>query len=153
MIVEGKLFPIKKKIEKLFLLAEKTLHEDFSKVVVSVNFISEEEIKTLNMNFRKVDKVTDVLSFPNLNKKPEQKLAEFSDEVIDGQLFIGDLVICRPQAKRQAKEYGHSLKRELCFLALHGLLHLLGYDHLEKEDEKLMQDTAEKILSDFGVGR
>ena len=152
-MVEGKLGLYKKTISNLFDCAGTFLKEDFSNVVVSVGFVSEDEIKNLNQKFRNIDKVTDVLSFPNLDKKADEKLSNFASEVVEGQLFLGDIVICKPQAKRQAKEYEHSLKRELCFLALHGLLHLLGYDHIEKEDEKLMQSTAEKILTEFGVGR
>lgn len=153
MIVEGKLFPNKRKIEKLFAVAEQILGENFENASVSLNFVSEKEIKELNNKFRKIDKVTDVLSFPNLNKKYTQKLAEFDKEIVDGQLFLGDIVICKAQAKRQAKEFGHSYKREICFLALHGLLHLIGYDHIEKQDEKIMQGQAEKILNAFGVSR
>lgn len=153
MIIEGKLFPYKKKISALFALAGETLQENFDNVVVSVNFVSGTEIQRLNSEFRKVDKVTDVLSFPNLQKNAVQKLTEFESDVVDGQLFLGDIVICKNVAKRQAKEYGHAQKREICFLALHGLLHLLGYDHIEKDDEKVMTETAERILNQFGVTR
>ncbi len=153
MTIEGKTFPYKRKLTALFSLAEQVLGEDFSNVVVSVNFVSSEEIQKLNNEFRKIDKKTDVLSFPNLNKTTTQKLAEFQNEVYDGQLFLGDIVICKDVARAQAKEYGHSMKREICFLALHGLLHLLGYDHIEKDDEKLMQKTADEILNKFGVLR
>lgn len=152
MIIDGKIFPYKNKISKLFNVAQEVLKEDFSKVNVSINFIDEEEIKSLNKKFRNVDRVTDVLSFPNLDKKPTQSLKEFDlDE--DGILFLGDIVICKKVAYNQAKEYGHSKKREVCFLALHGLLHLLGYDHIEPEDEKLMMKTANSILNKFGVER
>lgn len=153
MIVDGKLFPYKRKIENLFKLAGDILNENFENVEVFVNFVSEDEIKDLNLKHRKIDKVTDVLSFPNLDKKPNQKLSEFSSEIIDERLFLGDIIICKAQAKRQAKEYGHSLKREICFLALHGLLHLLGYDHIEKNDEKIMSAKANEILTKFGVER
>lgn len=153
MIVEGKFFGYKRKIEKLFDLAGQVLNEDFSNANVSINFVGETEIRNLNKKFRDVDKVTDVLSFPNLDKKPNEKLEKFAAEKIDGILFLGDIVICKKKAKIQAKEFGHGLKREICFLALHGLLHLLGFDHIEKADEKLMQDTANKILDQFGVQR
>lgn len=153
MIIEGKVFPYKRKIEKLFSVAESVLQEDFSNVNVSINFVDEDEIQTLNKNFRNFDKVTDVLSFPNLNKDTTQKLTEFHDEqnLEDGILFLGDIVICKKRAYEQAKEYQHSRKREVCFLALHGLLHLLGYDHIEKEDEKIMMNVAKEILNKFGV--
>ncbi len=153
MTIEGKIFPYKHKLNALFSLAGQVLGEDFSNVVISVNFVSEKQIQNLNNEFRKIDKKTDVLSFPNLNKKTTQKLNEFQNEVFDNQLFLGDIVICKNVARAQAKEYGHSMKREICFLALHGLLHLLGYDHIESEDEKLMQKTAEEILNKFGVKR
>lgn len=153
MIVEGKLFGYKKKIEKLFEIAGEILCEDFSFVNVSVNFVSEAEIQRLNKQFRNVDRVTDVLSFPNLNKNSGESLKNFDNEKIDGILFLGDIVICKKKAKLQAKEFCHSQKREICFLALHGLLHLLGFDHIEEADEKKMQATAEKILAQFGVQR
>ncbi|MGN1200920.1 MAG: rRNA maturation RNase YbeY [Candidatus Caccovivens sp.] len=154
MQIDGKIFPYKRQILKIFETAGRVLNENFENVVVSVNFVDEKEIKELNKNFRQIDKITDVLSFPNLQKSPSQKLAEFDNEVDDeGKLLVGDIVICKRVAYAQAKEYGHSKKREVCFLALHGLLHLLGYDHIEKEDEKIMSSTAEKILSTCGVHR
>lgn len=153
MILEGKIFPYKKTIKKLYQKAAEILKEDFSAVCISVNFVSGEEIESLNKKFRNIDKKTDVLSFPNLNKKPEQTLDSFAHEKIEETLFLGDIVICKQVAFDQAKEYGHSKKREICFLALHGLLHLMGYDHIDKDDEKLMNATAELILNSFGVTR
>jgi len=155
MIVEGKAGLYRNTIRSLYEKAGEILNEDFSKVVVSINFVKSDEIKVLNKEFRQVEKETDVLSFPNLNKTSDQKLSEFlTVENMDGDnLLLGDIVICKKVAKMQAKQFGHSAKREVCFLALHGLLHLLGYDHIEKEDEELMNATAEKILSSFGVER
>lgn len=154
MIVDGKIFPYKKVIEKMFEIAGQVLNENFKEVNLSINFVSEEKIKQLNKEFRNVDRVTDVLSFPNLNKNVDQTLKEFEQEKDEeGILFLGDIVICKKVAYKQAKEYGHSKKREICFLALHGLLHLLGYDHIEKKDEKLMTKTANSILEKFGVER
>ena len=153
MILEGKIFPYKKTIKQLFEKAGEILKEDFSTVCVSISFVDSEQIKNLNNNFRKIDKCTDVLSFPNFEKRPEQKLAEFENETDEDNLCLGDIVICKQVAYAQAKEFGHSKKREICFLALHSLLHLLGYDHIEKEDEKLMNKTAHKILKAFGVTR
>ena len=155
MKIEGSIFPYKKKFERLFAVAEEVLKENFDDVCVSVNFVDEEKIQNLNKNFRKIDKKTDVLSFPNLNKAPNQKLSKFASEKDpdDGMLFLGDIVICKPVAITQAKEYGHSQTREVCFLALHSLLHLLGYDHIEAEDEKVMMRLSEKIMKKFGVER
>ena len=154
MIVDGKIFPYKKVIEKMFEIAGQVLNENFKEVNLSINFVCEEKIKQLNKEFRNVDRVTDVLSFPNLNKNVDQTLKEFEQEKDEeGILFLGDIVICKKVTYKQAKEYGHSKKREICFLALHGLLHLLGYDHIEKKDEKLMTKTANSILEKFGVER
>ncbi len=153
MIIDGKIFPYKRKIKKLYETAEDVLNEDFSNINLSLNFVSAKEIKDLNKTYRNVDRVTDVLSFPNLEKMPEQKLGEFESEKLDGILFLGDIVINKKVAYNQAKEYGHSKKREVCFLALHGLLHLLGYDHIEKQDEEKMMQVANEILNKFGVNR
>ena len=153
MKIEGKIGLFKHKIKKLFNIAEKVLKEDFSKVYVSLNFVSDEEIQRLNKEFRNVDKVTDVLSFPNLNKTPKEKLEKFkkSYDFDEGLLFLGDIVISKNVAKAQAGEYEHSLTREVCFLALHGFLHLLGFDHVKEEDEKVMNKIQDKILSEVNL--
>ena len=153
MKIEGKIGLYKHKIKKIFSVAEKVLKEDFSKVCVSLNFVSDEEIQRLNKEFRNVDKVTDVLSFPNLNKTPKEKLEKFkkSYDFDEGLLFLGDIVISKNVAKSQAREYEHSLTREVCFLALHGFLHLLGFDHVKEEDEKVMNKIQDKILSEVNL--
>ena len=102
-----------------------------------------EKIKQLNKEYRNVDKVTDVLSFPLMTED------DFNDDFID----LGDIVICKEVAKLQAKKYNHSYIREVCFLSLHGLLHLLGYDHIEKDEEKIMTDLQKEILQDLKVNR
>ena len=153
MKIEGKIGLFKRKIKKVFNIAEKVLKEDFSKVYVSLNFVSDEEIQRLNKEFRNVDKVTDVLSFPNLNKTPKEKLEKFkkSYDFDEGLLFLGDIVISKNVAKSQAREYEHSLTREVCFLALHGFLHLLGFDHVKEEDERVMNKIQDKILSEVNL--
>ena len=153
MKIDGKIGLYKRKIGKIFKIAEKVLDEDFENAYLSVNFVSDEQIKRLNREFRKIDKVTDVLSFPNLQKKAGESLKNFqSDADFDtNMLFLGDVVISKNVAKAQAREFGHSMKREVCFLALHGLLHLLGYDHIEKEDEKIMNKLQDEILLRAGV--
>ena len=139
MKIEGKIGLYKRTILKIIKVCENLLKEDFKDVSVSINFVSDEEIQRLNREFRNIDKVTDVLSFPNLNKtsnenlKKFRKLADFDTNL----LFLGDIVISKKVAKKQAREYEHSLKREVCFLALHGFLHLLGFDHIKEEDEKM----------------
>ena len=141
----------KRKIKKIFDLALKEceIKED---VAVNVFFVSEKEIKSLNKEHRDIDKITDVLSFPMLEIKPGDNLENFKDDLFK-EIFLGDIAICINRAKQQAKEYGHSFKREVCFLALHGLLHLLGYDHIKKQDETKMMSLAETILKKSGIRR
>ena len=147
-------FFTRKLIKKIFSVALLSTNNFSVECEVNLYFVKEEKIKELNKRFRGINKVTDVLSFPLLDIKYPQKLKKFEEEISpDGVLRLGDIVICKERAKEQAKQLGHSLKREIAFLSLHGLLHLLGYDHIEKDDEKLMMETAEKILKAFGAER
>ena len=140
----------KRKIKKIYEIAMKEL--GYTHLAgVCLSFVNEEEIRKLNKKHRNVDRVTDVLSFPMLEIKPGDELENFVEE--QEEVFLGDIVICVKRAKDQAKEYCHSYNRELCFLALHGLLHLLGYDHMTKEDEKQMMGLAEKILIKANIRR
>ena len=116
----------------------------------------EEEIRRLNSEMRGIDAVTDVLSFPSLDgifgKKIEKK--NFPYEVDEqGNLFIGSIAICKKRAAEQAEEYGHSLFRELNYLAVHGVCHLLGYDHIEEQDRKVMREKEECVLNKMGASR
>ncbi len=153
MKIEGKIGLYKRTILKIFKICERVLKEDFKDVYVSINFVSDEEIQKLNREFRNIDKVTDVLSFPNLNKSSNEKLKKFSKfaDFDTNLLFLGDIVISKNVAKKQAREYGHSLKREVCFLALHGFLHLLGFDHIKEEEEKVMIKLQNKILNEANL--
>ena len=153
MKIEGKIGLYKRTILKIIKVCENLLKEDFKDVSVSINFVSDEEIQRLNREFRNIDKVTDVLSFPNLNKTSNEKLKKFRKlaDFDTNLLFLGDIVISKNVAKKQAREYGHSLKREVCFLALHGFLHLLGFDHIKEEDEKIMTKLQSKILSEVSL--
>lgn len=127
---------------------------DLPQAVISYTFMNEKEMQKLNLKSRNVDRVTDVLSFPMIEIKQGEKLQDYLNELSpDGNLYIGDVVICPRKAKTQAKEYGHSLRREVAFLALHGLLHILGYDHIKEGDEVVMQDTANKVLNALGIRR
>lgn len=125
-------------------------------LAVELVFTDEAGIRKLNAETRGKDAVTDVLSFPNLDgilQKPIRKEDFPFDTDEDGNLFLGSIVICRERAAQQAEEYGHSLRRELYYLAVHGLCHLLGYDH-EKEDEKAqMRAREERVLSDMDIPR
>ena len=153
MKIEGKIGLYKRTILKIIKVCENLLKEDFKDVSVSINFVSDEEIQRLNREFRNIDKVTDVLSFPNLNKMPNEKLKKFRKlaDFDTNLLFLGDIVISKKVAKKQAREYEHSLKREVCFLALHGFLHLLGFDHIKEEDENIMTKLQSKVLSEVSL--
>ncbi len=116
----------------------------------------EAEIRRLNAEARGIDAVTDVLSFPSLDgiRGKALKKADFPFEVDeDGNIFLGSIVICEKRAREQAEEYGHSYMRELHYLAVHGLWHLLGYDHMTEEDKPEMRAREEKILSKLGITR
>ena len=110
---------------------------------ISVTYTDSVNIHRLNKEYRGVDRPTDVLSFPLLDVLPERS---------DATVALGDIVISTEQAKKQAEEYGHSLKREVCFLAVHSVLHLLGYDHeTSEEDEKVMFSKQREILEIAGI--
>lgn len=143
-----------KLIEKIYEKALKETQNDLPNLWVSVIFAKENHVQALNKEFRNVDKSTDVLSFPMLDIVYPQKLVDYKSEYSpNGYLYIGDIVICPKVAKKQAKYFGHSLKREVGFLALHGLLHLLGYDHIEEDDEKIMTKVSEEILQSLNIKR
>lgn len=110
--------------------------------IVSVSLVDEGLIQNINRDYRHIDKITDVISFAFLDNEDRASILKKEGEVV-----LGDIYICLDVAKKQAAEYGHPLDRELRFLFVHGLLHLLGYDHMKKEDEEIMFPLQEKILS------
>ena len=112
-------------------------------VSFSVIIVDNEKIHEINKQYRGIDRPTDVISFA---------LEEDEDYEIKERL-LGDIYISIDKVYEQAKEYGHSVKRELFFLVTHGFLHLLGYDHIEKKDEEVMFSLQEKILNEYGVNR
>lgn len=107
---------------------------------LDVSFVSENEIKKINKTYRHIDKTTDVISFA------------FWDEGFITPI-LGEMFICYKKTVSQANEYGHDFRREICFLFVHGLLHILGYDHMNVEDEKIMFGLQETILDDLGIKR
>lgn len=146
---------LRNKIKKMFCDALEIKQQNCNQIKdknfeVSLRFSSEEEIKDINKQYRGVDKKTDVLSFPIIDFNNDEDL---ESELSQNELMLGDIIICKQVAKSQAKEYQHSLKREICFLALHGFLHLLGYDHIEKKDEIEMQAIAKLILEKNNINR
>lgn len=115
---------------------------------VSVTFVNNDEIRRLNNEYRNIDKVTDVLSFP----LGENGVYDFNNET--GAYMLGDIVISIQTALKQAKLYGHSLEREIGFLTVHSMLHLLGYNHEQGGVEaRNMRETEEQILDNLGISR
>jgi probable rRNA maturation factor len=118
---------------------------DFSDHTSEVNDAWFTQIDEL-LTFADKDKVTDVISFA---------FEEEDAEIVGADIprVLGDIIICTDVAKEQAEQYGHSFERELGFLALHGFLHLLGYDHIEQDDEKVMFGRQDEILNAYGLTR
>lgn len=118
--------------------------ENVGNVVFNVVIVDKEKIQELNRTYRGIDRVTDVISFA---------LEDNEDIVYDDFRLLGDIYICIDKIYSQAEEYGHSVLRELSFLTIHGFLHLLGYDHMIEEDEKVMFKRQEEILNGYGITR
>ena len=116
---------------------------------VSISLVTNEEIRQINKQFREIDKETDVLSFPQLTFE-EGEYAEVNE---NDEIVLGDIIISLEKARQQAEEYGHSLERELAFLTAHSMLHLLGYDHMEKDEEEDMFRRQKEILVEAGFPR
>ncbi|MBT2695019.1 rRNA maturation RNase YbeY [Bacillus sp. ISL-55] len=135
-------------IEKLLnYTAEKENVQEGSEL--SVTFVSNERIQEINREYRDKDRPTDVISFA-LEEMGEGELEIVGEGI---PRILGDIIISIPKAREQAEEYNHSFMRELGFLAVHGLLHLLGYDHMNEQDEKQMFDRQKEILDGYGLGR
>ena len=122
---------------------------------VDIIIVDEKTIQKANLEQRNIDSVTDVLSFPNFEKLELNKNKDdFESFEFDGKyVYLGSILICRQRAIDQAKEYGHSFNRELGFLACHGFLHLLGFDHIEKKDEIEMFKHQKNIMKKVGLKR
>ena len=141
-IVDNDLY---KDYDYLYNVLDATLkHEKVDNAIFSIIFVEDDEIHQINKDYRKIDRITDVISFA---------FEDYEDIEYNDIRMLGDIYICIQQMKRQAEEYGHSEKRELSFLAVHGLLHLLGYDHMEPEDEKVMFSLQELILDGEDIKR
>ena len=150
-------------IEKLALeVAEEVLRcEGFSyDAECSLVITDDEGIREMNRDFREIDSPTDVLSFPGVDFGMPGDFSVIESgqgaDFIDpdtGCVMLGDIVINEKRVRSQAEEYGHSTKREFAFLVAHSMLHLLGYDHMEKEEAEVMEEKQEKALSNLGIVR
>ena len=135
-------------VEKACL--ETLKYEEFDEdCEISLSFVTNEEIHQINRQFRNVDAPTDVLSFPQLTFEE----GEEADVNENGEIVLGDIIISVERAKEQAEEYGHSQRREFAFLIAHSMLHLLGYDHMEKDEEEDMFRRQKEILEIAGIPR
>ncbi|WPX09973.1 rRNA maturation RNase YbeY [Caldicellulosiruptor danielii] len=118
---------------------------------ISVLIVDNNFIKELNRNYRNVNKETDVLSFPIFEFKNGKLLEDIV--IMEDEIPLGDIVISIEKAAQQAKEFGHSLEREVAYLTVHSVLHLLGFDHIEEDDRKVMREYEEQILQSMGLTR
>lgn len=127
---------------------------------ISLLFVTDEEIREINLETRNIDRATDVLSFPMLDYekgkvyKDIYRNFEFDETFKDGEeLVLGDMVLSLERALEQSEEYGHSYEREVCYLVVHSILHLLGYDHMEEEEKNIMRKREEEILNKLNITR
>ena len=148
---------LKKKLKKIYKLALKMNGQNPNILETTLEFVYSTQMQELNKRMRNVDEVTDVLSFPNLtnifNIKIKRKDFPFDVNPENNEVILGDIVINLDRAVSQALEYGHSQEREICFLFVHGILHLLEYDHMNDIDKNLMRAQEEKILTKFKLTR
>lgn len=137
-------------LEEIFMKAAEAVFEEENlndeNIEISVSFVPSEEMKALNFEYRGIDSVTDVLSFPMFENVEDIRETE-------GEVLLGDVVICPERAKSQAHEYGHSVKREFTYLFVHSVFHLLGYDHMDEDERKEMRKKEEKVMSLLDLSR
>lgn len=140
-----------------FALKEEEVNIPFE---ISLLFVDNDEIREINNETRNIDKETDVLSFPMLDYPKDKvfkdvyKNYEFDETYMDGEeLVLGDIVLSLEKALEQSKEYNHSFKREASYLVVHSVLHLLGYDHMEEDEKKVMRKREEEILGELDIKR
>lgn len=139
--------------EELAALFNRAIHEGIrqsggaDEAEVSLMLVDDERIHELNREYRGVDRPTDVLSFALQEETEEEPDTEFEDDM------LGDIVISVPRAREQAIDYGHSFEREIVYLAVHGTLHLLGYDHEDDEDKQEMRAKEEEVMAVLGLER
>lgn len=154
---------IDEELEKTIVkVVEYTLKEEKVNIPyeISIIFVDNTEIKQINNDMRNIDKVTDVLSFPMLEYEKHRVFKDmyigynFDISYLNEEfLVLGDMALSLERALEQSKEYEHSFIREVCYLIVHSILHLLGYDHMEEEEKSVMRKREEEILSSFDINR
>ena len=118
---------------------------------IGVTFTDNEQIRRLNCEHREIDRETDVLSFPMLSDVNDISELDMNPE--NGMVYLGDIVISLEKAAEQAEEFGHSFEREVSFLIVHSMMHLVGYDHIEDDERTVMREHEEAVLSNLGILR
>lgn len=142
------------KEEKLIKeVVNKVLEEEkvLTEVDVYITLTNNEEIHKINKEYRDVDRPTDVLSFPMYEREEIKDLKNDTDDEVEK--ILGDIIVSIEKVREQAEEYGHSFERELAYLVTHGMLHLLGYDHMIEEEKVVMRKREEEILGTLNITR
>lgn len=144
-------------LDEVLTTTFKVLKQPIKDVKYNLYVVSKNYIHELNLSERGVDRATDVLSFPYTDIRAGEiiNIDKYKIDIdpMDNKLLLGELFICNEVAKVQAKKYNHSYRREFCFLFLHGVLHCLGYDHIEESDRVVMEELQNKILSKCKITR
>ncbi len=147
----------KKMLNKIYKFALKVNGQSPRLLETTLEFVYSAQMQELNNRMRNIDETTDVLSFPNLtgvfNKKITKKEFKADINPENNKIYLGDIVINLDRTISQALEYGHSTDREMCYLFVHGILHLLEFDHINELDRNIMRGQEEKILSKFKLKR
>ena len=138
-------------IEKVLSQCFKEEKLEDSKLCVTVTLTTPKTIQEINKQYRNIDRATDVLSFPMFEKDELDKKIQEND--FENEDILGDIVVSVEKVKEQAVEYGHSFKRELSYMIVHGFYHLMGYDHIEEDDKKIMRKKEETILEKLCISR
>ena len=143
-VINNTMYEIEKIDELKKYISFVVKNKNIDNAIFNVIFVNNKEIKKLNNEYRKIDKETDVISFA---------LEDVKGIETNSFRMLGDIYISIEKAKEQAEIYGHSIFREICFLTTHGILHLLGYDHMNEEDEKVMFSLQEELLQAYDITR
>lgn len=138
-------------IEKVLKTCFETEHLTHTHLYISITLTNPDHIRSLNKQYRNIDKATDVLSFPMFEKEEIEAILERQENIVED--VLGDIIISIPRVEEQAKEYGHSFERELAYMVVHGFYHLMGYDHIEEEDKRKMRPKEEYILNQLHIKR
>ena len=141
----------KEVIEKVLSQCFKEEKLEDSKLCVTVTLTTPKTIQEINKQYRNIDRATDVLSFPMFEKDELDKKIQEND--FENEDILGDIVVSVDKVKEQAIEYGHSFERELSYMIVHGFYHLMGYDHIEENDKKIMREKEENILKELDITR